>query len=62
MKGHLLYPGTVERTVVRRGSAMHVKTFGWGTGRLAWSNVWFATPTWRKVDWNIVDYVEGLSE
>jgi RHS repeat-associated protein len=28
LEGHLLYPGTVERSVVRRGSAMHVKTFG----------------------------------
>ena len=61
-EGHLLYPGTVERSVVDRGGVIYVHTFGWGTGRLGRTNTWFAAPTWHKVDWNIEDYVEQLPQ
>ena len=50
LKNHGLYPGIVERRIIRDGDAFRIGTVGVGTGRLGGVNVFFHEGTWREVD------------
>jgi hypothetical protein len=56
-KDHLLHPGKVTRTIVERGGAIYVETFGEGTGFFGEENVERANGVWTKVDKRLIEAV-----
>jgi hypothetical protein len=59
LKGHILFPGFVRRTVKEVGNKLLVNTYGEGTGRFPLLNNWLSDPLWSGVDYQIRNYVTG---
>lgn len=60
LPGHIFYQGTVARAVVECGSAICVRSFGEGRGRIAATNVLLAYPVWKIMDAGVSDFVRGF--
>jgi hypothetical protein len=56
---HVLYPGTVERSVVVEGNKVFIRTVGVGTGPMAGLNVLGASTLWGAQDSLIAQYVDA---
>lgn len=49
LPGHKLYPGYVERIIVKRGNAIFIRTIGEGTGAMKEKNEQFADLMWNII-------------
>ena len=54
LEGHMLYPGTVQRTLVVTPGSIYVHTFGTGTGSWGRTSEITAMPFWTAfADWGM---------
>jgi hypothetical protein len=47
---HALYPGMVERTIIRTGNDFRIRTEGGGYGYMGGPNIWLPDVVWQPVD------------
>jgi hypothetical protein len=59
LKGHIFYHGIVDRSVVRRGNAYYIRSYGEGAGPIAAMNVMAAAGTWWAMDVQIQAFVRN---